>query len=90
MSRSVSLRKNDEWGGDSSKKDVLMVAFRLYGGVAIPLDTICTSMARLSNDGLISTQIQETHQDFDLPLTTQGQLAHDNGQESFVVVVSVN
>tara|TARA_B110000967_G_C18868121_1_gene553871 strand:- start:1855 stop:2127 length:273 start_codon:yes stop_codon:yes gene_type:complete len=90
MTRSVSLREKKEWGANDSAKEVIMVAFRLYGGVAIPLDTICSCVSRMGDDGLITTQMHETHKDFDLPLTKQGQLAHENGQESFVFLVSVH
>jgi hypothetical protein len=86
----VSMRKSGQWGSSvaSGARPNIVVAFRLVGGVAIPLGSVCSAL-RVCRDGIITTESEKVAKEFDLPLSDQAVVAQESGQISVLVLAGV-
>lgn len=86
----VSIRKPGKYGNISTQADkpAIVIGFRLSAGVAIPLCNFCSALS-LCRDGVLTTSSSKVDQEFNLPLTSQGNEAESMGLKSILVLATV-
>ena len=86
----VSLREQGSWGSTQNPNGLpsVVVGFRFVAGVPIPLGTLCSAL-RVCRDGLVTTSVERVNDDFNLPLSQQGNSAEESGQKSILVLASL-
>lgn len=86
----VSLREQGSWGSTQNPNGLpsVVVGFRFAAGVPIPLGTLCAAL-RVCRDGLVTTSMDRVNDDFNLPLSQQGNSAEESGQKSILVLASL-